>query len=117
MQALRSTLPAATSPSAAAVACSPLQPGDVRSGLRLRHAPSRLCNWGYLPSGGVSRRVVVAGHGMVGARFVEEVRRRDPKGVRIRLTVLGAEPRPAYNRVLLSTVLAGGLSAPAVELH
>jgi assimilatory nitrate reductase electron transfer subunit len=54
---------------------------------------------------------------MVGARFVEEVRRRDPKGVRIRLTVLGAEPRPAYNRVLLSTVLAGGLSAPAVELH
>jgi assimilatory nitrate reductase electron transfer subunit len=65
----------------------------------------------------VSRRVVVVGYGMVGARFVEEVRRRDPKGVRIRLTVLGAEPRPAYNRVLLSTVLAGGLSAPAVELH
>jgi NAD(P)H-nitrite reductase large subunit len=61
--------------------------------------------------------VVVVGHGMVGARFVEEVRRRDPKGARIRLTVLGAEPRPAYNRVLLSTVLAGGLSAPAVELH
>jgi assimilatory nitrate reductase electron transfer subunit len=54
---------------------------------------------------------------MVGARFVEEVRRRDPNGAGVRLTVLGAEPRPAYNRVLLSTVLAGGLSARAVELH
>jgi assimilatory nitrate reductase electron transfer subunit len=65
----------------------------------------------------MSRRVVVVGNGMVGARFVEEVRRRDPDGRRVRLTVLGAEPRPAYNRVLLSTVLAGGLSAAAVELH
>ncbi|MGE0297785.1 FAD-dependent oxidoreductase [Pseudonocardia sp.] len=65
----------------------------------------------------MSRRVVVIGHGMVGARFVENVRRRDPSGVRVRLTVLGAEARPAYNRVLLSTVLAGGLSARSVELH
>lgn len=65
----------------------------------------------------MSRRVVVIGHGMVGARFLEEVRRRDPNGVRVRLIVLGAEPRPAYNRVLLSTVLAGGLSARAVELN
>jgi assimilatory nitrate reductase electron transfer subunit len=54
---------------------------------------------------------------MVGARFAEEVRRRDPDGARVRLTVLGAEPRPAYNRVLLSTVLGGGLTAQAVQLH
>lgn len=60
---------------------------------------------------------MVVGHGMVGARFVEELRRRDRDGARVRLTVLGAERRPAYNRVLLSTVLAGGLSAQAVELH
>jgi assimilatory nitrate reductase electron transfer subunit len=60
---------------------------------------------------------VVVGHGMVGARFAEEVRRRDPNGRLVRLTVLGAEPRPAYNRVLLSTVLGGGLSAQAVQLH
>jgi assimilatory nitrate reductase electron transfer subunit len=60
---------------------------------------------------------VVIGHGMVGARFAEEVRRRDPDGRRVRLTVLGAEPRPAYNRVLLSTVLDGGLPAEAVQLH
>lgn len=65
----------------------------------------------------MSRRCVVIGHGMVGARLADEVRRRDPNGVRVRLTVLGAEPYPAYNRVLLSTVLAGGLSARSVELH
>lgn len=54
---------------------------------------------------------------MVGARFVEEVRRRDPNGLRTRITVVGAEPHLAYNRVLLSTVLAGGLSPDAVRLH
>jgi assimilatory nitrate reductase electron transfer subunit len=54
---------------------------------------------------------------MVGARFAEEVRRRDPAGERAVLTVIGAESHPAYNRVLLSTVLAGGLSAESVRLH
>ncbi|WP_084216091.1 FAD-dependent oxidoreductase [Pseudonocardia spinosispora] len=64
-----------------------------------------------------TRRIVVVGNGMVGARFAEEVRRRDPEAARVHLTVLGAEPRPAYNRVLLSTVLAGGLSPRSVQLH
>lgn len=61
----------------------------------------------------MSKRIIVVGHGMVGARFVEDVRRRDPGA---QLVVIGAEPRPAYNRVLLSTVLAGGLSADAIEI-
>jgi assimilatory nitrate reductase electron transfer subunit len=65
----------------------------------------------------VSRRIVIVGHGMVGARFVEEVRRRDPDGERASLTVFGAERHPAYNRVLLSTVVAGGLAPDAVRLH
>jgi len=52
------------------------------------------------------RRVVVVGNGMAGSRVVEEIRARDP-GHRLRITVFGAEPDPAYNRVLLSTVLAG----------
>lgn len=59
---------------------------------------------------------MVIGNGMVGARFVEEVRRRDPDGARVSLTVLGAESHPAYNRVLLSTVLAGGLRPGMVAL-
>jgi assimilatory nitrate reductase electron transfer subunit len=54
---------------------------------------------------------------MVGARFVEEVRRRDPAGERASLTVFGAESHAAYNRVLLSTVVAGGLTAASIRLH
>jgi assimilatory nitrate reductase electron transfer subunit len=51
--------------------------------------------------------VVVIGHGMVGARFAEEVTRHDPGARRVRLTVVSAEPRPAYNRVLLPNLLSG----------
>lgn len=50
------------------------------------------------------KRVVVVGNGMAGARLVDEVCRRDPA---TRVTVFGAEDRPAYNRILLSDVLAG----------
>lgn len=53
------------------------------------------------------KRVVLIGHGMVGHRFCEQIRRRDPDGSRIQLTVLGAEPRAAYNRILLPNVLSG----------
>lgn len=50
------------------------------------------------------RRVVVVGNGMAGARLVDELCRRDPSAL---ITVFGAEDRPAYNRILLSDVLAG----------
>jgi assimilatory nitrate reductase electron transfer subunit len=56
------------------------------------------------------QHVVVAGLGMVGARFVEEVRRHDPAGQRLRLTVLAAEARPGYNRVLLPSLLSGAMT-------
>ncbi|MBP2477227.1 assimilatory nitrate reductase electron transfer subunit [Crossiella equi] len=61
------------------------------------------------------RQVVVAGYGMAGARLAEEVRRREPDPGQLALTVLGAESEPAYNRVLLSGVLAGRL--PGVGVH
>jgi assimilatory nitrate reductase electron transfer subunit len=54
--------------------------------------------------------VVVAGFGMVGARFAAEIRRHDPEGRRIRLTLLAAEPHPGYNRVLLPNLLSGVMS-------
>lgn len=63
------------------------------------------------------RHVVVAGYGMAGARLAEEIRRRDPDGERVRLTVVGAEPHQAYNRVLLSGVVAGSMNPDAVRLH
>ncbi|SDM79718.1 FAD-dependent oxidoreductase [Allokutzneria albata] len=63
------------------------------------------------------RRVVVVGYGMAGARLAEEVRRRDPDGERVALTIVGAESHTAYNRVLLSSVLAGSLTPDAVRLR
>ncbi|MUL40653.1 NAD(P)/FAD-dependent oxidoreductase [Streptomonospora sp. PA3] len=63
-----------------------------------------------------ARRIVVIGNGMVGARFAEEVARRDPEGERVRLTVVGAEDEPAYNRVLLPGVLAGRFGPGDIRL-
>jgi nitrite reductase (NADH) large subunit len=48
---------------------------------------------------------VVVGNGMAGIRTVEDVLRRAPG--RFRITVIGAEPHTAYNRIMLSPVLAG----------
>jgi assimilatory nitrate reductase electron transfer subunit len=55
-------------------------------------------------------RVVIVGNGMAGARLAEEIRHRDPDATRFAVTVVGEEPHAAYNRVLLSTVVAGGIT-------
>lgn len=62
-------------------------------------------------------RVVIVGYGMAGARLAEELRHRDPDGGRVAVTVVGAERQHAYNRVLLSSVLAGSMTADQVLLH
>ena len=51
-------------------------------------------------------RVVVIGNGLVGHRFVEELRERDPNNT-LSITVIGEEPRLAYNRVDLSAYFDG----------
>jgi assimilatory nitrate reductase electron transfer subunit len=64
-------------------------------------------------------RVVVVGHGMVGARFVDDLHQRDGAGGgarRFRTTVLGAEEDEPYNRVLLSEVVAGKLDVASITL-
>ncbi|MEU4765413.1 FAD-dependent oxidoreductase [Actinosynnema sp. NPDC023794] len=63
------------------------------------------------------RNVVIVGYGMAGARLADEIRRRDPKAERVSVTVLGDESHHAYNRVLLSSVVAGSLTPDAVRLH
>ena len=63
-----------------------------------------------------SRRVAVIGHGMAAGRLVEEIVARDRSG-RCRISVFGDEPHGAYNRVLLSGVLAGTHGAADVQLH
>ena len=60
-------------------------------------------------------RLIVVGNGMVGLRLVEELLARAPD--RYDLTVVGKEPRPAYNRVLLSSLLAGEVSDEDVRLR
>ena len=50
-------------------------------------------------------RLVVIGNGMAGMRTVEEILARAP--VRFDITVFSAEPHPNYNRIMLSSVLAG----------
>jgi nitrite reductase (NADH) large subunit len=49
-------------------------------------------------------RLVIIGNGMAGLRFVERLAKHAPE--RFDVTVVGAEPSPAYNRVLLSSLLA-----------
>ncbi len=51
------------------------------------------------------QRLVVIGNGMAGMRTIEELLARAP--VRYDITVIGAEPHPNYNRIMLSSVLAG----------
>ncbi|MGV9991243.1 FAD-dependent oxidoreductase [Streptomyces sp. NPDC003374] len=53
-----------------------------------------------------TRTLVVVGHGMAGHRLVEEVLAGDRDGG-WRIVVLAEEPRPAYDRVALSSLLAG----------
>ncbi|MCX5120404.1 MULTISPECIES: FAD-dependent oxidoreductase [unclassified Micromonospora] len=61
----------------------------------------------------MTARVVIVGNGMAGARLAAELHARE--GDR-KVTVLGAEPHRAYNRILLSTLLAGRIDEPDVEL-
>jgi nitrite reductase (NADH) large subunit len=51
-----------------------------------------------------SSRVVVVGNGMAGQRLLAEL---DARGCANGVLAIGAEPQPAYNRILLSSVLAG----------
>ena len=55
-------------------------------------------------------RLVVVGNGMVGQRLAERVRDADTAG-RWHVTVIGEEPRPAYDRVNLTSYLGGATAA------
>ncbi|HWC24367.1 MAG TPA: nitrite reductase large subunit NirB [Flexivirga sp.] len=59
-----------------------------------------------MPSRTDQQHVVVAGAGMVAYRFVEALRSRDDAD-RYRVTVIGDEPRPPYDRVALTTYFTG----------
>ncbi len=60
-------------------------------------------------------RLVVVGNGMAGMRAVEELLSRAPD--RFAITVIGAEPHPNYNRILLSSVLSGERSLDEIAIN
>jgi nitrite reductase (NADH) large subunit len=60
--------------------------------------------------------LVVIGNGMAGMRTVEELLKHEA-GKGFRITVFGAEPHPNYNRILLSSVLAGDKSVEDIVIN
>jgi nitrite reductase (NADH) large subunit len=60
-------------------------------------------------------RLVVVGNGMAAMRTVEELLSRAPP--RYDITVIGAEPHANYNRIMLSSVLAGEKSVDDIVIN
>lgn len=58
-------------------------------------------------------RLLVAGNGMAGLKFIEELLAIEPH--RWAITAVGEEPHAAYNRVLLSPLLAGEIAAADIQ--
>jgi nitrite reductase (NADH) large subunit len=63
----------------------------------------------------VSEPLVIVGNGMAAARLVDELAKTSLG--RYAIAVIGDEPRLAYNRVLLSSVLAGETASHEIELR
>ncbi len=60
-------------------------------------------------------RLIVIGNGMAGMRTVEELLKLDP--TRFDITVFGAEPHVNYDRIMLSSVLAGEKSVDDIVIN
>ena len=63
----------------------------------------------------MNNRLVIVGHGNAGARAVSEVLTRAPD--QFNVTVIGEERGGSYNRVLLSSLLAGDRLRPEIDTH
>jgi ferredoxin-nitrate reductase len=73
---------------------------------------------GRMRFGGARRRLVVVGGGMAGMATVEALyAHAAAEGPRWDVTIVGAEPEPPYNRVLLSQVLTGAVAEDALALR
>jgi nitrite reductase (NADH) large subunit len=63
----------------------------------------------------MSEPLVIIGNGMAATRLAQEITRRALG--RYAVAIIGDEPRLAYNRVLLSSVLAGEIASQEIELQ
>jgi nitrite reductase (NADH) large subunit len=60
------------------------------------------------------KQLIVVGNGMAGVGCVEQILKHAPK---FRITIFGDETHTNYNRILLSSVLAGEKSLDEITLH
>jgi nitrite reductase (NADH) large subunit len=63
----------------------------------------------------MKQKLVLVGNGMAGVRTLEELLKIDAQ--RYDVTVIGAEPHPNYNRIMLSPVLAGEKTIDDIVLN
>ena len=63
----------------------------------------------------VKKRLVMIGNGMAGVSFVEQLLKLSPN--KYDITIIGAEPHPNYNRIMLSSVLAGDADMQDIVLN
>ena len=64
----------------------------------------------------IKQNLVVIGNGMAGMRAVEELLKHEA-GTRYNITVFGAEPHVNYNRIMLSSVLAGDKTVDEIVIN
>jgi nitrite reductase (NADH) large subunit len=67
------------------------------------------------PTGPAAETIVLVGHGMVGQRFLEALADRGVTGT-ARVVVLCEEPRPAYDRVRLTSYFSEGATPDELSL-
>jgi nitrite reductase (NADH) large subunit len=63
----------------------------------------------------MKRKLAVIGNGMAGVRCVEEIYRLSPDAFEI--IIIGDEPHPNYNRIMLSKVLQGDTSITDITIN
>ncbi|MGI8387025.1 nitrite reductase large subunit NirB [Robertmurraya sp. P23] len=61
------------------------------------------------------QKLVMVGNGMAGVRCLEEILKTDSEMFEI--TVVGSEPHPNYNRILLSSVLQGSTKLEEITIN
>ncbi|SFJ24435.1 nitrite reductase (NADH) large subunit [Paenibacillus sp. UNC496MF] len=63
----------------------------------------------------MKKKLVMIGNGMAGVSFVEQLLKLNPG--RYDISIIGAEPHPNYNRIMLSSVLAGDAGLNEIVLN
>ncbi|MBA3926825.1 nitrite reductase large subunit NirB [Listeria rustica] len=61
------------------------------------------------------QKLLMIGNGMAGVRTIEEILERDPE--KYDITIIGDEPHPNYNRIMLSNILQNKMTSSEIILN